>query len=324
MIHTRPWGFDQRPIPEIGMGCYRITSDMGVDRATALATLQRAYELGVRFFDTAPMYGSGEADRRLGEAFAHVPNDEIVIGAKLSGPTDDARNYSYDSCMRSFEQTLRHLKRSSVDVLQIHGIPGWRDLEADKRREWNDVFGKGMAYEALLKIREQGGCTYIGVTSQWCQHIQWCLEHAEFDSVEIASHYNLLMNAGRRTVMPIAERTNTSVVIATPLYAGRLVSLKALAAKGVRFPGDSEQAAVVLQGVMDETGYELPQLALLYLLDDPRVTCIIPGSANVAELEANLTVAALPRLPADTVERLRTVGLDRPFLKNKARTLVPV
>ena len=75
---------------------------------------------------------------------------------------------------------------------------------------------------------------------------------------------------------------------------------------------------------MEETGYELPQLALLYLLDDPRVTCIIPGSANVAELEANLTVAALPRLPADTVERLRTVGLDRPFLKNKARTLVPV
>ena len=75
---------------------------------------------------------------------------------------------------------------------------------------------------------------------------------------------------------------------------------------------------------MTETGYTLPQLANLYLLDDPRVTCIIPGSANVAELEENLTVATMPRLPADIIERLRTVGLPYPYLKDEAMTLVPV
>ena len=156
MIGTRPFGYDRQPVPEIGMGCYRITTDMGVDRPTALATLQRAYELGVRFFDTAPLYGAGEADALLGEAFAHVPDDEIIIGAKLSGPTDNLRDYSYDNCMRGFDQTLQHLKRDSVHVLQIHGIPGWRDLAADRRREWNDVFGKGMAYEALLRHPRTG------------------------------------------------------------------------------------------------------------------------------------------------------------------------
>ena len=116
MIGTRPFGYDRQPVPEIGMGCYRITTDMGVDRPTALATLQRAYELGVRFFDTAPLYGAGEADALLGEAFAHVPDDEIIIGAKLSGPTDNLRDYSYDNCMRGFDQTLQHLKRDSVHV----------------------------------------------------------------------------------------------------------------------------------------------------------------------------------------------------------------
>ena len=76
--------------------------------------------------------------------------------------------------------------------------------------------------------------------------------------------------------------------------------------------------------MLAETGYTLPQLALLYLLDDPRVTCVIPGSANIAELEANLAVATLPRLSANIIERLRTVGLPYPFLKDKAMTLVPV
>ena len=324
MIRTRSFGYDRQPVPEIGMGCYRITTDMGVDRPTALATLHRAYERGVRLFDTAPLYGHGEADALLGEAFAHIPDDEIIIGAKLSGPADNLWDYTYDNCMRGFEQTLRHLKRDSVQVLQIHGNPGWRDLAADHRREWQDVFGQGMAYEALLKIREQGGCKYIGVTSHWSPHLQHCLEHAEFDSVEIASHYNLLMNAARRTVLPAAERTNTAVVVATPLFAGRLVSLAALESQGVRRSGDSAPAAAVLGEVLAETGYTLPQLAVLYLLDDPRVTCVIPGSANVAELEENLTVATMPRLPADIIERLRTVGLPYPFLKDKAMTLVPV
>ena len=324
MIATRPFGHDRQPVPEIGMGCYRITTDMGVDRPTALATLERAYELGVRFFDTAPLYGHGEADALLGEAFAHVSDDEIIIGAKLSGPTDNLWDYSFDNCMRGFEQTLRNVKRDSVHVLQIHGNPGWRDLTADHRREWYDVFGKGMAYEALLRIREQGGCKYIGVTSHWSPHLQRCLEHAEFDSVEIASHYNLLMNAARRTVLPVAERTSTAVVVATPLFAGRLVSLAALEAQGARWSGDSAPAIAMLREVMDETGYSLPQLAVLYLLDDPRVTCVIPGSANVAELEANLAVATLPRLSADTIGRLRTVGLPYPFLKDKAMTLMPV
>lgn len=324
MIQTRLFGFDRQRVPEIGMGCYRITSDMGVDRETALTTLHRAYDLGVRLFDTAPEYGRGDADALLGQAFAHIPDDEIIIGAKLSGPTDDVRNYSYDSCMRSFEQTLGHLKRDSVQLLQIHGIPGWRNLRADEQREWHDVFGKGMGYEALCKIREQGGCKYIGVTSQWSPHLQRCLEHADLDSVEIASHYNLLMNVAPRTVLPVAEGTTTSVIVATPLYDGRLVSLENLANRGVRHAGDSTQAVAVLREVMAETGYKLPQLALLYLLADPRVTCVIPGSANVAELEANLQVTELRSLSEVMVRRLRAIGLERPFLKDKSMTLVPI
>jgi D-threo-aldose 1-dehydrogenase len=303
------------PLPEVGMGCYRITSDMGVDRDTALATLHRAYERGVRFFDTAPLYGSGEADALLGEAFGDTAHDDIVIGAKLSGPTEDVWNYRYDSCLRSFDQTLKRLRRDSVQVLQIHGIPAWRDLEADARREWNDVFGKGMAYEALLRIREQGGCQYIGITSQWSPHLKRCLEHAAFDCVEIAGHYNLCVHAARETLLPIAEQTNTSVIVATPLAGGRLVSSEALLRLGLPNQGDPARAMETVRAVIAETGYTLYQIALLYVLHDPRVTCVIPGAANPAELDANLSVTTLPPLTEEQVERLRSVGVSAPFLK---------
>ena len=315
MVGERPFGYDKMSLPEIGMGCYRITPDMGVDRDTALATLQRAYELGVRFFDTAPVYGAGEADALLGEAFGHLGDDEIVIGAKLSGPVKDARTYCYDSCMRSFDQTLKRLKRDSVQVLQIHGIPGWRDLEADGQREWNDVFGKGMAYEALLKIRNQGGCKYIGVTSQWSPHLQRCLEYAAFDCIEVAGHYNLLVNVAPRTVLPIAEKTDTSVIIATPLAGGRLVSLESLGGLGMSPDRNTTQALKELRQVLTETGYTLYQLALLYVLHDSRVTCVIPGPANVSQLEANLSVVGLPPLPEDLIQRLQSIGITEPVLK---------
>ena len=83
VIRTRRFGRADVRIPEIGLGCYNLTADRGVDRDTALATLQRAYELGVRFFDTAPMYGDGECDELLGMAFGHLGADEVLTGVSV-------------------------------------------------------------------------------------------------------------------------------------------------------------------------------------------------------------------------------------------------
>ena len=297
------------------MGCYRITSGgieqnaFDVDEATAVSTLQRAYEVGVRFFDSAPSYGNGQSHERMGTALGHLKGDELIIGTKLSGPPDDLDNYTYDSCMRSFEQTLKDLKRDYVHILQIHGRAMQRTdtVEEFEKRCWNQVFGKGLAYETLLKIREQGGCRHIGITADWAPHLQKALEHADFDSIEIAMHYNALCNVARETVLPVAERKNVAVIIATPLSDGRLVSLDAVAKNP--HPGvDNDKAIEALGQVMGETGYSLSQVSLLYLLADPRVTSVIPGSSNVTELESNVAVASLNLLSDDQIQRLRTIG----------------
>ena len=297
------------------MGCYRITSGgveknaFDVDEATAVSTLQRAYELGVRLFDSAPSYGNGQSHERMGTALGHLKGDEVIIGTKLSGPPDDLDNYTYDSCMRSFEQTLKDLKRDYVHILQVHGraMLGGDSIEEFEKREWNQVFGKSMAYEALLKIREQGGCRHIGITADWAPHLQRALEYADFDSIEIAMHYNVMCNVARETVLPVAERKNVAVIIATPLSDGRLVSLEAVA-KNPHQGVDNDKALEVLGRVLDETGYSLPQVSLLYLLADPRVTSVIPGPSNVAELQSNVAVASLKPLNEDQVRRLRAIG----------------
>ena len=176
-----------------------------------------------------------------------------------------------------------------------------------EKRCWNQVFGKGLAYETLLKIREQGGCRHIGITADWAPHLQKALEHADFDSIEIAMHYNALCNVARETVLPVAERKNVAVIIATPLSDGRLVSLDAVAKNP--HPGvDNDKAIEALGQVMGETGYSLSQVSLLYLLADPRVTSVIPGSSNVTELESNVAVASLNLLSDDQIQRLRTIG----------------
>ena len=115
MIRTRRFGRAGCEIPEIGLGCYNLTADRGADRDTALATLTHAYELGVRFFDTAPMYGDGECDELLGLAFGHLDADEVMIGAKMSGPPGEhLEDFSRDSVLRVFERTLRALRRDTV------------------------------------------------------------------------------------------------------------------------------------------------------------------------------------------------------------------
>ena len=308
------------------MGCYRLTDEFDTAHDAAIATLQRAYELGVRCFDTAPMYGEGQCDQMLGEAFGHLSNDDVFIAAKLSGPPGDIGDFSYDKCMRCFDLTLKHLRRDSVPLLQIHGIPAWRDLDKEWKT-WRSYFAKGMAYDALVKIREQGGCRYIGATSHMPLALADAIERHDIDCVETTAH-NLATATGTRTLMPVAERHGVSTIIASPLGNSCLVSLDKFAGTKGSVPGYDVDAAVqTLRDVMDQTGYELYQLALLYLLADPRVTCIISGPSNVTELEANFTVMNLPPLDEAIVERLRTVPDPTFYLKktidNETR-LVPI
>ena len=308
MIRTRRFGRADVRIPEIGLGCYNLTADRGVDRDTALATLQRAYELGVRFFDTAPMYGDGECDELLGMAFGHLGADEVLIGAKLSGPPGEHfGDYSRDSVLRAFDRTLRALRRDEVFALQVHGFASPRDIPR-QTAEWRALYEPGMAFEALLELKEQGACRYAGATNHNSVLLAEAVRRFPLEVVEIASHYNITSHVAPLTLLPLTEEHGVATVIANPIGGGRLVSLDAYRAATYLGALPLDEAVGTLERLMRDTGLELYELALLYLLHDPRVTCVIPGPRNVAELEADVGVASRPPLADEQAAELARIG----------------
>jgi D-threo-aldose 1-dehydrogenase len=308
MIRTRPFGRADVRIPEIGLGCYNLTADRGVDRDTALATLQRAYELGVRFFDTAPMYGAGECDELLGLAFGHLSADEVLIGAKLSGPAGEhLGDFSRDSVLRVFDQTLRALRRDEVFALQVHGNHAPRE-HPRHTAEWDTLCKPGMAFEALLELKEQGACRFIGATAHNSVFLAEAVRRFPLDVVEIASHYNITSHVAPLTLLPLTEERGLATVIANPIGGGRLVSLETYRAGAYLGALPVDAAVGILERMMRDTGLALYELALLYLLHDPRVTCVIPGPRNVAELEADVGVADRPPLADEQAAELARIG----------------
>ena len=308
VIRTRRFGRADVRIPEIGLGCYNLTADRGVDRNTALATLQRAYELGVRFFDTAPMYGDGECDELLGLAFGHLGAGEVLIGAKMSGPPGERLgDYSRDSVLQTFERTLRALRRDQVFALQVHGFAGTRDIPR-QTAEWRALYEPGMAFEALLELKEQGACRYVGATNHNSVFLADAVHRFPLDVVEIASHYNITSHVAPLTLLPLAEQRGVATIIANPIGGGRLVSLETYRAGTQPGALPIDEAIAILERMMRDTGLALYELALLYLLHDPRVTCVIPGPRNVAELEADVGVADRPPLSDEQAAELARIG----------------
>ena len=262
----------------------------------------------MRFFDTAPMYGDGECDELLGLAFGHLGADEVLIGAKMSGPPGEhLGDYGRDSVLRVFERTLRALRRDEVFALQIHGFAGTRDIPR-QTAEWRALYEPGMAFEALLELKEQGACRYIGATGHNSVFLAEAVRRFPLDVVEMASHYNITSHVAPLTLLPLAEQRGVATIIANPIGGGRLVSLETYRAGSAPGSLPIDDAVAILERMMRDTGLQLYELALLYLLRDPRVTCVIPGPRDVAELEADIGVANRPPLSEEQAAELARIG----------------
>jgi len=148
-------------VTRLGLGCASLGRLEGEDaQEQATRVVHRALSLGVNLFDTAPLYGAGKSEKRLGKALEGVPRDDYVLASKVghlvrspeemeSIPADQTRRpiykeYSYDGIMRSFEESLKRLGVDRIDILHIH----------DSDRHWDEAI-RG-AYPALDKLRSEG------------------------------------------------------------------------------------------------------------------------------------------------------------------------
>ena len=292
----------------------------------ALDTLSAAYDRGLRYFDTAPLYGHGLSERRLGSGLRLFGDTEVVVSTKvgwrlrpaLGKPTEAGlfrditafarfSDYSYDGAMRSFEASLDRLGVDRIDILLIHDV--------DRRNQgehWPDVFAAAMAgaYKALLSLREQGVVRAIGCGLNEWEACQAFAQAGDFDCFLLAGRYTLLEQDSLQSFLPLCEQRDIGIILGGPYNSGILASGAVKDAWFNYAPATAEVLARVAAIEKICTAHDVPlkAAALQFPLHHPCVASVIPGMSSAAELEQNLHMLEAA-IPGEFWRELKAAGL---------------
>ena len=294
-------------VTRLGMG----TAPIGnlyepLNDAEAHETVQRSYEHGIRFFDTAPLYGAGEAERRLGAALRGVPRDEVVIQTKVGRIIRPDRSiyfdYSRDGVMKSFEDSLERLGMDRVDILLVHD-PDYENAEAHHRQSLDEAF------PTLLDLRAQGVIGAVGAGMN-----QWEMEWEFAKNVDV----NCFLLAGRYTLL---EQTSLDFLDwctenDVSIFLGGVYNSGILATgpiPGAKYnyedaPEEILTKAGSLQEITTKYGVPLHVAALHFAGAHPAIASLVIGSATASEADDNRAIWDL-KAPAAMWQELQDSGL---------------
>jgi D-threo-aldose 1-dehydrogenase len=315
-------GFGAAPVANL----YRAISD-----DDAQATLTAAWDAGVRYFDTAPLYGLGLSETRLNRFLrGRLRHDYVIstkIGRLLRATTPERRDghtkwfdvparnevfdYSYDGVMRSLEFSLERLGLDRVDILYAH------DLDVFTHGSQTVLDGKltefmAGGYRALIALRDQGVIRAFGAGVNEWESSQWLTERGDFDIFLLAGRYTLLEQAALTTFLPLAQARGIGIVIGGPYNSGVL----ATGARPGAFynynpaPDWVLDRVAAIEAVCHAHDVRMVDAAFQFALRHPAVLSVIPGGQGVAEMQAN-AVAANATIPPALWDALKSEGLLR-------------
>lgn len=303
-------------------GLYNPVSDEEAHRV-----IDAAWRHGIRFFDTAPLYGHGAAERRLGAVLAGRPRDSFVLATKvgrlLRRPAEPAPedayykgtpperpvfDFSHDGVMRSFEESLQRLGLDRIDILHLHD-PDAHEAEA-----------MAGAYRALDRLRAEGLIRAVGAgMNQWPMLARFA-EAAAFDVFLLAGRYTLLDQSALPTLLPVCQRRGVRLIAAGVYNSGLLADPR----PGAKFnyddaPPEMIERAQRLAAVCAAHGVPLKAAAMQFPAAHPAVASVLTGARSVAELEENVAMAKVP-VPAALWDDLRHRGLIAADAPTRAAT----
>jgi D-threo-aldose 1-dehydrogenase len=320
------------PFTELGFGGAPLGNLYApITEAASDATLEAAWQAGVRVFDTAPLYGFGLSEERFGRVLGGKPREAFVLSTKIGRLLRDAASgevpqvgfhdtpqrtfdfdYSYDGVMRSLESSLGRLRVDRVDILLVHDV----DVFTHTSREASDarireLFDHG-GYKALDELRASGTIRAMGAgVNEWeiCQTLAGL---GDFDVFLLAGRYTLLEQDALETFLPLCERRAIGIILGGPFNSGILASG---AVPGAWYnyapapPAILERVARI-EGVCRAHGVGLAEAALQFVLAHPAVKTVIPGANSAEQVRANAQLLRA-RIPAAFWSDLKSAGLVR-------------
>jgi aryl-alcohol dehydrogenase-like predicted oxidoreductase len=301
-------------VSEVGFGGWGIGGNAygdsygATDDVTSLAALNRAYELGCNFFDTADVYGHGHSETLIGQALTGWQRDHVFIATSVGQDFSAAAhakaggtkpNFSADYIRKAVDASLQRLGIDAIDLYQLHTPP----LE---------LVQHGQIFDVLRDLKRQGKIRFYGIAIHDPQEGIQAIQRGQVDAVQAI--YNLFDKRIEKQLIELCAQTQTALIIREPLARGflsghmlenrafekgdnRAVWPKPLIAKRV-------QAAQRFQPIIPQGYASLAQLAIAYPLANPTVSTVIPGCKTPAQVEENFAVGNLPPLSPENSDAI--------------------
>lgn len=295
----------QLKVTPVGLGCWQLGGGWGQpwNKETAQAILEAAYDAGVRFFDTADVYGDGDSEYSIGQFLSAHP--DVAVATKLGRWGIYPDGYTRESVRAATQRSLERLGVDRLDLTQLHCIP-------------LQVLRRGEIFDWLRELRDEGLIARFGASVETVEEGLVCLQQRDLASLQII--FNIFRQKPLEKLLPLALAQGVGIIVRLPLASGLLTGK--LTQRTYFAPGDHRyfnrdgqkfNVGETFAGLEYETGLELvdelakllpegmtmAQMALRWILDQPGVTTVIPGASSPEQARANVVAAELPPLPED-------------------------
>jgi aryl-alcohol dehydrogenase-like predicted oxidoreductase len=314
-MERRPLGRTGFQVSTVSFGAWAVGGTWGpVDDDESLATLHRAVDLGVNFFDTADVYGDGRSERLLAE-LRRSRSEPIHIATKAGRrlPAQIAAGYSRENLTSFVERSLTNLGTEAIDLLQLHCPP-------------TDVYYQPEVFGVLDDLVRAGKVRFYGVSVERVEEALKAIEFPGVQSVQII--FNCFRQRPAELFLPEAARRRVGVLARLPLssgmLAGKMTRDSSFAPDDHRTfnrKGEAFDRGETFSGIDFETGLRaveqlralvppgasMASFALRWILMNPAVTCVIPGAKRPAQVEENVRAANLPPLDDATMGAVREI-----------------
>jgi len=311
------------PLTELSLGCSQLGNlHHAIDDDTASATVDAAWEQGVRYFDTAPHYGLGLSERRLGAALATRPRSGYILSTKVGRlleplapvrgqdtdgfvvPATHRRvwDFSRDGVRRSLEESLQRLGLDRVDIAYLH----------DPDDHLEQVLAAG--YPALEELRDEGVVAAIGAGMNQTPMLSELARNTDVDLLMLAGRYTLLEQGALDDLLPVCERRGTGVVVAGVFNSGLLSRRNPpedAKYNYARAPADVLYRARRIADVCERHGTTLPEAAIAFPLGHPAVVSVCVGARSPEQVRRNARLLGA-EIPQELWDELREERLLHP------------
>ncbi len=284
----------------------------------ALAVIERSWEAGIRFYDTAPLYGHGLAEIRVGKALRRKPREELTLASKVgrllragappepgqafvgTPPVNPMFDFSYDGAMRSVDESLERLQLGRIDILHIH----------DPDDHYDEALNG--AYRALDRLRSDGVIGAVSAGMNQAEMLTRFAREANFDCFLLAGRYTLLEQGALKELLPVCLEKGVAVIAGGVYNSGVLADPKPGAHYNYQAaPPELIERAQRIGAVCGRHGVPIKAAAIQFPLGHPAVACVVVGCRSVAQLDESIAMFELA-IPPAMWQELKHEGLLAP------------